>query len=69
MCVFIRGSEVSAGMTRYEACYNAAKSFIQQKYKVHKVPEILTVPFVTISYYYDRAVESKLIGKLIHGKM
>lgn len=48
--------------SRYEACSDQAMTFMP-KYKVQKPKEIEVVQFVTISYYYDRAVDVKLIGE------
>lgn len=46
--------------SRYEQCYNLAKAAVAAQ-NIHKIEEVNTRPFWTVSYYYDRAVDSKLI--------
>ena len=49
---------------RTQSCYAKAKAVVDS-YKVHKPAEVSSTAFVLISYYFDRAADSGLIGKCI----
>jgi hypothetical protein len=51
--------------SRYEECVALAKAAVASE-KIHQIEEVNTRPFWIISYYYDRAVDSKLIGNCQH---
>ena len=55
------GTAPKAGSTRHADCLAAAKLFLP-KYSIQQVAEVNQIEFVTISYYYDRAVDARLIG-------
>ena len=61
VCDF-RGTDASGA--RDQLCYDKAKAVVQS-YKVHQVSEVSTMPFTTISYYFDRASEVGLVSKFV----
>ena len=67
VCVYVGVSSASSPSgSRLTECSALAKSVVDAA-QIHRIEEVNTRPFWTISYYYDRAVDTKLIGTLIPG--
>ncbi|XP_064623881.1 ectonucleoside triphosphate diphosphohydrolase 5-like [Lineus longissimus] len=56
-----------ADKDRFDSCYNLAKAAVGTSVRVEK--EVDQVPFYIFSYYYDRAVDAKLIDELTGGSL
>ena len=62
MCFNYRGTET--GKFTYDNCASDAKSLVKQ---VTPIEELTGTNLYIFSYFFDRAVESKLIGMLFFG--
>ena len=54
-----------AGEVGFEPCYSEVLRVVQGK--LHQPDEIQRSAFYAFSYYYDRAVDTHMIGKFIPG--
>lgn len=58
---------VLTGETGFKPCYLEVLKVV--KGKLHQPDEIRASSFYAFSYYYDRAVDTNLIGKLVWGNL